>query len=176
MNRREFLLPLISSCMEKPKAIGFDDDWQVRTLADAYRKRPASEYIIEGLFPAPSVSLVIGPSGGMKSMLLMDACACVAAGRPWLASGNGKHGLSTKKCPVLWYNADNPTSVMDMRFEAFGQAHELGQEVALHYYSFPQPLLDATDGAEMKAFQKRIQQLGVKFVVIDSLQDGAGKD
>jgi hypothetical protein len=36
------------------------DGWSVFTLADAYRPRPRVQYVVEGLFPLLSLSIVYG--------------------------------------------------------------------------------------------------------------------
>lgn len=59
-------------------------NWKLRSLADAYRPRPPLYYLVDGLLPAPSLSIVYGGPGSLKSMLLADLCVCVASGQPWL--------------------------------------------------------------------------------------------
>src|SRR2546428_10824599 len=60
------------------------DPWPLFTLADAYQPRPPLIYVVEGLFPLPSLSIVYGAPGTIKSLLLADLAICVASGLPWL--------------------------------------------------------------------------------------------
>jgi hypothetical protein len=38
----------------------FQDNWKPYTLEDAYQERPPQDYLVEGLFPVPSLSIVYG--------------------------------------------------------------------------------------------------------------------
>jgi AAA domain len=77
--------------------------WPVHTLADAYRPRPPLRYVVDGLFPLPSLSIVYGAPGTLKSLLLADMGVCVAAGLPWLPAIPNVCGMarSTVQTPVL---------------------------------------------------------------------------
>jgi RecA-family ATPase len=58
------------------------------------------EYIIEGLIPKQSISLLVGDSGLGKSPLLYQAAISVAAGIPFL-------GKEVRQGPVLFMDAEN---------------------------------------------------------------------
>jgi hypothetical protein len=62
------------------------DPWadQIFTLKDAYAPREPLSYVIDNLFPPGSLSIVYGPPGSLKSMLLSDAAMSTAAGTDWL--------------------------------------------------------------------------------------------
>ena len=148
------------------------DPWQVRTLATAYSKRAPVQYVVDRLFPVPSLSLFIGPSGCLKSFLLADLCACVAAGRPWLEPlpDDEAQTFETLEAPVLWVNADNPTWSVDERFAALGRAYDLPPDAPLVYFSFPTPPLLATDAGAVAILTSRILHYGARLVVLDCLQ------
>ena len=80
-----------------------EDAWRAYTLADAYQERPPVEYITGKLFELPSLNIVYGAPGTLKSFLLQDLSICVAAGQPWLApapwNDPGGSGMKTKRAP-----------------------------------------------------------------------------
>lgn len=43
------------------------EQWQRYTLADAYKPRPPRRYLVDGLLPVPSLSIVFGGPGSLKS-------------------------------------------------------------------------------------------------------------
>ncbi len=102
-------------------------DWKVSTLVDAYDDRGPIEYVIKGLFRVPSVNLVYGPPGCLKSMLLADVCGCVVQGTPWLPGLDSAPmpGFATLHAPVLWIDLDNGEHLTHERFAAIGRGHSL---------------------------------------------------
>ena len=59
-----------------------DEDWHVYTLENAYEERPPLRHVIDGLFPSPSLSIIYGAPGTIKSLLVADLAICLAAGLP----------------------------------------------------------------------------------------------
>src|SRR5690606_12742442 len=85
--------------------------WKLRNLEDAYRERPPRRYVVEELLSVPSLSVVYGGPGSLKSMLLGDLCMCIAAGRQWLEPipNTDRPGVSfnTTQAAFLWIDLDN---------------------------------------------------------------------
>jgi AAA domain len=65
-----------------------------------------AEYIIEGLIPKQSLSLVVGHSGLGKSPLMYQAAICVAAGQPFL-------GRTVRQGRVLYMDSENGIAQVD---------------------------------------------------------------
>jgi len=153
--------------------------WQILTLEDAYKPREPNEYAIQGLIKARSLSIVYGPPGTLKSLLLVDATICVAAGKPWLSpipGKGGEDGRPTKQSPILWCDFDNGGDVMHERVEAISRAHDVAQDTPFNYVVMPQSWLDASDynSPSMAELRVAIQTTGAKVVVIDCLSLVAG--
>jgi hypothetical protein len=55
-------------------------------------------YVVEGLFPLPSLSIVYGAPGTIKSLLMADLAICAAAGLPWLPPL--PHLLGVRRPPI----------------------------------------------------------------------------
>ena len=154
---------------EKPKET--KQQWHICTLADAYAPRPPLEFVVDGLFTLPSLSIVYGNSGSLKSMLLADMAACIAAGRPWLTPTVDSDDLSRHviQVPALWCDFDNGKRRTDERFDAIGHAYSMPTDSPLYYVSMPSPWLNIGDNNSLMQFYDDCSALGVKFIVIDNL-------
>jgi RecA-family ATPase len=147
----------------KNKLIEASDPWQIFTLKDAFKEREPLQYIIGGLFPLPSLSIVYGASGSLKSMLLADAMANVVKGKSWL-------GREVIKAPALWIDFDNGKRRTHERMEAIARHLDLPEEAPFYYVSMPHPPLDAGSQESIAELQNRIESRGIKLVIIDNLK------
>ncbi len=140
------------------------DPWenQIYTLADAYRERPPLEYLVEGLLVRPSLNILYGAPGSLKSMLLADCLTCVAGGIPWL-------DRKVIQAPTMWADWDNGPRRSHERFEALAQSRPLPDKTAFYYVSMPVPWLDARNLRDIERMVKRVNDLGVKLLAIDNL-------
>jgi hypothetical protein len=151
----------------------WQDPWKRRTIRDAYQKREPVEYIAGEMFALPSLNIVYGAPGTLKSFLLADLAVCTAAGVEWLPAAPWQPreaGITIRQAPVMWCDFDNGTRRTDDRFAALGRAHDFDQDNEnLSYYSMPAPWLDATNKGSMGALTLRAQALGAKAIFIDNL-------
>ena len=153
-------------------------DWELqeRTMADAYAPRDPIEYIVQDIYPTPSVSCLVSPSGCFKTALLMDLAVCLCQGEAWLKvpmAGEGRT-FATKPTSVVWLNADNPTPTMLERFEAVGKSHKVPPDAPLSFISFPEPHLIAHRPGSMAHLIDWVKRRGARFVVIDNLNTVRG--
>lgn len=148
------------------------DPWQVFTLADAYLDRPPLQYIAAGLFPLPSLNIVYGAPGTMKSLIMADLAVCVAAGELWLPPAEwmpGATGIKTKQAPTMWLDFDNGKRPTHERIGALARARNLPIDTPLYYYSLPMPWLDANKPESIGNLITRATSRGVELIVIDNL-------
>jgi len=147
--------------------------WIPETLAEAYAENSPIEFLIHGLLPIPSLSIVYGGPGTLKSMLLADLAVCVAAGKTWLETlpGDRSTGTSflTKQAPVLWLDFDNGQKRTRRRMAALGRGHEQPETAPLHYISMAMPWLDASDRDLVIEVMKFVKAGGYKLLIIDNL-------
>jgi hypothetical protein len=152
------------------------EGWKIYTLAEAYAPRPPVEYVVAGLIPLPSLTIVYAPPGAFKTMLMADLAACVAAGLPWLPPLHAGDDTqrATSQAPVLWADFDNGPRTMHERIEAVARARELPEDTPLYYVSMPVPWLDASDFSSIEYLAELIMALGARVVIVDNLRDVAG--
>ncbi len=169
------------SALLNPKRAGLEtspeehpDPWQVFTLLDAYLERPPVEYVAQGLFALPSLNIVYGAPGTLKSFILADLAVCAAAGMDWLPpaawiNGNQSRGYPTRQCPTMWLDFDNGRRRTHDRFGALGRSRNLPADTPLYYYSMPSPWLNAGDKNSIGNLLLRIQDKGIQLVMVDNL-------
>ena len=147
--------------------------WVPLTLADAYADDSPIEFLIDGLLPIPSLSIVYGGPGSLKSMLLADLAVCVAGGLTWLESLPGESAgcvsFPTKQAPVLWLDFDNGKKRTNRRMAALGRARELPGDAALHYISMAKPWLDASNAALIEEVSKYLKAGNYRLLIVDNL-------
>lgn len=156
-----------------PRDYEIQDAWrnQIRTLAHAYQERPPTEYVVDRFFSRGSLSVVYGAPAVMKSMLVADMCACIAAGQQWLPGclGDGR-GVPVQQGAVLWLDMDNGTRRTDERFDALGRARELPADAPVYYLTMPNPPLTVADDDAVAALIRTARDdLRVNTVVVDNL-------
>ncbi len=109
--------------------------------------------------PGDSTSIV-GPSKIGKSLLVLDAVASKAAGRPFL-------GRQSAAGTVLYWDCENRPQVIKERLSSMGFCHTELRD--LRYVSLPkQPRLDTAEGAA-EAMQL-VERTGAELFVIDTTQ------
>jgi len=145
--------------------------WTVYNLRDAYQERPPTRYIIDGILRIPSLNIVFGAPGDLKSLVLNDACASVVIGQPWLSAESDEvsTGFATLQSPVLWIDFDNGELLTHERIQAVARAHALPESAPFYYVTMPEPRLDMSDPSQVDPLAEFITQRGIKLVVIDNL-------
>lgn len=160
---------------EPPSAGPVMGGWKLETFADAYADTEPTKFLVEGLLPLPSLSIVFGGPGSLKSMLLADMAVCIAGGVKWLESmpeGNTIPGVTfvVHQAPVLWVDFDNGRRRTRERIAALGRGHDIPSDSkCLSYVSMPTPWLDASDITIVSDLANLVRKHGFKLIVIDNL-------
>lgn len=139
-----------------------DDPWEkdICTLANAYAERAPLTYAVDGLFAFPSLNIIFGNPGSIKSLFAGDCAIHVSGGLPWL-------DRTVKQSAVLWIDLDNGKRRTHERFEALGRKAKLFIEVPFYYVSMKP--FNAANVKDIKNLTQRMIALGIKFLVIDNL-------
>lgn len=107
--------------------------WKVYTLEDSYVELPDPVWAVEDMFQIPSVNLIYGAPGSLKSMVALDMAMCVAGEKPWLQNANGSKPIETKKTGVLWVDLDNGLYTVRRRNKAMGAYHGVPADGLFRY-------------------------------------------
>jgi len=119
-------------------------------------------YVIGGLVPHASVSLLAGYSSSLKSWLAADMAVSVGAGRPWL----GHAPFATERAPVTYMEKEAGLYEMRRRLHAIRQPLDMAEDPLLDVCSFP-----ANGNVFDPEFRKRLADLAAQrtLIVIDTL-------
>ncbi len=160
---------------EKPKWI---DPWPIFSLQDAFKERPEASYILDRIFKMPSLNILYGPPGTLKTLLLADLAICVAAGIDWLEPLPGRNDAKPIKViqsPVFWLDMDCGRDGTHEHFEAVARARNLeGQNIPFHYFSMPDEGFNIANKRHLGEMILRCQDLGAKMICIDNLGNISG--
>jgi len=155
----------------------YNDTWQPFTLADAYKERPPIEYVANGLFALPSLNIIYGPPGCLKSFVMADLALCVASGKLWLPPApwqSGSTGIQTNNSPVMWLDFDMGATRTHERIEALAKEKKLPIDIPFFYYSMPLPFLDASKRESIGMLALRAKNINTGLIVIDNLGNISG--
>jgi RecA-family ATPase len=149
------------------------DSWgEPYTLADAFKPRPPVQWIVNGLFKLPSLNLIIGEMGGLKTMLVCDLCLSVASGLDFLPPSQwlpGAEAFKTMQVPTMFIDFDNGKDELSERFEAIAKARQIPADIPFYYYTFPNGGLDAGNKKHIGQLAERMDRLGIKLLGFDNL-------
>lgn len=151
------------------------EQWKPFSLADAYKNVEPTQFLIDGVLPIPSLSIVYGGPGSLKSMVLTDMALCVSAGKTWLDPlPNDAHNIpgvtfTTHQAPAMWIDFDNGPRRTSERVGALGRGHDLPPDTPFQYLSLPNPWLDASDPTQVREMAKWAKYHKSKLIIIDNL-------
>jgi len=137
--------------------------FKLHTAAEALREQEPTEWIVERLFSAGSVSLVVGEGGSKKTWAMLDMTVCVAQGVDWL-------GFMTQQAPVLFIDEESGPRRLARRLGQVLRGYGAGAETPISYVTLAgfNFLQVETDVNELQAL---IMGTEAKLVVIDALAD-----
>ena len=130
------------------------------TAADALKPQEPIEYVVDGVFGAGSLSVVVGDPGSKKTWSMLDCLAAVSVGDPWL-------GHSTLPRSVLFIDEDNGKRRISARIGKALRAHG-GTEDTLFFYTSLAGF-DFGNSQDIDELRKLIIKTGAAIVVVDIL-------
>lgn len=118
------------------------------------------QWVIDGVLPAESASMIYGPSGKGKSFWTLDMVACVVTGRKW-------HGRSVRQGPVV-YVAGEGKSGYGVRLDAWEKKHGVQ---AIDFYLRPEPVRLWRNSESVQQFMDDVNGVGIQpvLIVLDTL-------
>ncbi len=156
-----------------PMQTEWEDPWgEPFTAADAFKPRPPIEYIVDGIFRRRSLNMIYGPPGCLKTLLVLDLCIAVAAGRDWLPSPPDVQVVpyTTIQMPTMFVDFDNDQDELDERVEALIRGRNLVPEsLPFYYYSFPEGGFNASNDVNIGDMMNRIEKYKIGMWWTDNL-------
>lgn len=133
-----------------------------RTAADALQPQPPIDWIIEKLFSAGSLSVLVGAPGTKKTYSLLSAAVCVALGKPWL-------DFPTKQGKALIIDEESGERRLARRLGEVLRGENGGADTPIEYVSLAR--FNIRDKADQVLFQALIEEVGASLVIVDALAD-----
>lgn len=135
---------------------------------DAFKDPVPIDWVIEDLFSEGSVSIVFGEPGAKKTYAMLDACVCVALGKPWL-------GKEVTQGRALFIDEESGQRRIERRIRQVVRGHDGDDQIPLEYLTLEMFGLGVK--ADIETIINEINRRKVDFVVIDALADvTAGSD
>ena len=132
------------------------------TPTDAFKDPEPVNWVIEGLFSEGSVSIVFGEPGAKKTYAMLDACVCVALGKPWL-------GHEVRQGRVLFIDEESGPGRFARRIRQAINGHQGTEDTPMEYLTLES--FELGKKADVDLIITEINQRNVDLVVIDALVD-----
>ncbi len=121
---------------------------------------PPLAWLVDGLLPAPSLTLLVGDPGTKKTFLAIDLAVCIALGKPWL-------GRTTEPTPTMFVDEETGLHQLWPRLNACLRAHEAPYSTPLYFCSLGG--YDLRSNADTKFLSDKAINYGAKLIVLDPL-------
>lgn len=140
------------------------------TIDDIFAPRPPRRYAAGLLFELPSLNIVYGSPGALKTFLLMDLAISIVAGHPWLPPPDGGDGgMATTHGAAIWLDEDEGRPRTLERLEALCRAHGVLPGGDSPIYGLSMPGFNAGSPDDIAALTRDAKERGAVFIGIDNL-------
>lgn len=164
----DLLKPEPVAAVEPEKQLPSKSRFKLYTAEDALQPQEPIEWIIEGLFSAGSLSLVVGEPGSKKTWSMLDAAVAIARGDNWL-------GHETLPRSVLIIDEESGRRRISERIGKVLRGHGGNKDTMLYYVSLANFDFSASD--DLNVLQNLIIETAAGFVLVDAMADiMPGKD
>lgn len=136
--------------------------YTLKSAADALQPQPPIEWIVDGLFSAGSLSLIVGEGGSKKTWCCLDMGASVATGAAWL-------DRPTSQGAVLIVDEESGNRRLSERLGKVLRGHAADASTPLYYVSLAQ--FDFSHPDDVNELNALILQTSARLVIIDALAD-----
>ncbi len=137
--------------------------YTVHDAAEALEPQPPIDWIVENLFSAGSVSLVVGEGGSKKTWSMLDLAVCVATGNKWL-------NFVTKQAPVLLIDEESGPHRLARRLGDVMRGHEAAANTPIRFICMA-GFNYLKEQKHLDALQWEILCNRAGLVVVDALAD-----
>lgn len=134
--------------------------FDLRWLQDALKELAPITWVVKGLFPKSSMSVIYGKPGCMKTWIGLYMALCVASGRDFL-------GRKTKQGTALYIDEENGSRRLGHRIKALANGLNLPANTPMAFASLSG--LNLSRVADVDDLERLIEDNQSTFVVIDTL-------
>jgi hypothetical protein len=146
------------------------NNYPIYSIRDLDTPEPPTVWALDGMIKIPSVAMVVGKPESHKTNGLMDICASIVKGVPWV-------GIETRKYPVLWIDMDNSGGTTRMRLRAMRKHYGWTNEDPFYYMTLDPGTVDLSGSHRAQAILKLegwVEQTGARVVVLDCFASISG--
>ncbi len=136
--------------------------YELRWAREALRPQPPIDYVVEGVFSAPSVSLLVGDGGCGKTWLAIDLAVSVATEQQWLDFG-------VTGGPALIIDEEMGEGPLMRRIGEALRGHGAGDTTRLAFICHSR--FDLWELNDVTAIIAAIREVGARLVVFDALME-----
>jgi hypothetical protein len=123
---------------------------------------PEPHYLVQGLFAASSLNLLVGDPGHKKSILAIDLALSVAMGKPWL-------GQPVSQSSVVLVEEESGLQRLLKRLHSAFLGHGANEDTPFHFISMGN--YDFRDVDEAIDLSEHAHSVDARLIVIDALAD-----
>ena len=148
--------------------------WKSQFHSPTNEQIPDTKYCVSPLLALPSLSIIYGMPGSLKTNLILDLAVDIASNRTWLPSLDQKSmGFKVLSSPVVWIDADSGIHALHRRFGAMLRAREI-KRAPIYYSSFLNPPFVALKHEAADGLIDFVKKSKATFVVFDNLGTVSG--
>lgn len=136
--------------------------YTLHSASEALQPQPPTEWIIEKLFSAGSVSIIAGKFKSKKTFAVLDLAVACALHSDWL-------GLKTSGAPVLIVDEESGPRRMLKRLHLVQRGHDVEKSIPVYFTSLAS--FDPLSADDMYTLRALIQQIGARLIIFDALID-----
>lgn len=137
---------------------------KIYTAADALAPQDPINWVVDNIFSAGSVALVVGDAGSGKTWACLDLAVTVATRQNWLGYLVGERGG-----PVLIVDEESGPRRLSLRLGDALRGHEAGPETPIFYTTLNRFDLRRPD--DVVAICDAIRETGARLVVFDAFME-----
>lgn len=143
--------------------------WKSQFYSPTDEQLPDTKYCVAPLFALPSLSIIFGMPGTLKTNLILDLVVDIASGKSWLPPMDQKTtGFKVVQSPVVWVDADSGIHALHRRFSAMLRAREI-KRAPIYYSSFLNPPFVALRSESAQGIIEFIKKSEASLAVFDNL-------
>lgn len=135
--------------------------FKLHYFEEVFEPEEPTDWVVENLLSAGSVSLLYGPGGTKKTYAMLDMALCIATGTPWL-------GMAVQQSAVLIVDEESGHKRLKKRFKEIATARGI-TDACISWVTMAQ--MNLRQGVDIAELKQLVGFTGAKLVLLDALAD-----